>query len=203
VTDERTGSGFDPRAVDRAVIERRDALDDAHCVLHRVKDESDLWARVAQQIAKGSVVGWFPDRAGEARCAALIDPRRADLVDLVREKLGERAGPFDVLVLGDAVEEWFVADDPSGPVSARETKLAGIPGVAHASLVRTVSTTERHDRPDCGVIEAFRAITGIPMVLAASCSGDEPANPPAAALDCFLRTRMDLIVVGNLIIQRV
>jgi carbamoyltransferase len=202
VTDERSGSGFDWRAVDRAVIARRDALDDAHCVLHRVRDESDLWARVAQQIAKGSVVGWFPDRAGDARCAALIDPRRADPADLVQEKLGESAGPFDVLVLREAVEEWFVTDDPSGPVSARETKLPGIPAVAHASVVRIVST-ESHDRPDCGVIEAFRAITGVPMVLAAPCSGDEPANTPAGALDCFLRTGMDLIVVGNLIIQRV
>ena len=184
------------------MLARREALDDAHCVLHRVKDEGDLWVRVAQQVAKGDVVGWFPGRTGEARGAVLIDPRRADLPDLVKDRLGEGSGQSEVLVSGDAVEEWFVMDAPSRPVAARETKLPGIPAVVHASLVRIVSATETRDRLDYGFIQAFRAITGVPLVLATSCFG-EPANTPADALDCFLRTRMDLLVVGNLMIQRV
>ena len=184
------------------MLARRGALDDAHCVLHRVTDEGDLLARVAQQIAKGDVVGWFPDRAGEARRAVLIDPRRADAGALVKEKLGEAARQLEVLVLGEAVAEWLVVDDRARTVAPRETKVPLIPAVAHASRVWIIRTTETADRMDHGLLQAFRAVSGVPLLLATSCPGDPP-NTPAGALDCFLQTSMDVIVVGNLMIQRV
>ncbi|HEV8435274.1 MAG TPA: carbamoyltransferase C-terminal domain-containing protein, partial [Thermoanaerobaculia bacterium] len=54
------------------------------------------------------------------------------------------------------------------------------------------------------LIEAFRELTGVPIVLNTSFNENEPVvNTPAEALDCFLRTKMDLLVMGDLMIERV
>jgi carbamoyltransferase len=66
------------------------------------------------------------------------------------------------------------------------------------------SVTEEQNARYYRLIEAFRDITGVPMVLNTSFNENEPVvNTPAEALDCFLRTKMDLLVMGDLMVQRV
>ena len=49
------------------------------------------------------------------------------------------------------------------------------------------------------LIAAFRELTGAPMVLNASFNENEPVVcEPKEALKCFLRTRMDVLVMGVL-----
>ena len=53
------------------------------------------------------------------------------------------------------------------------------------------------------LIEAFEHETGIPLVLNTSFNENEPiVCTPQEALDCFLRTRMDLLVMGNWMVRR-
>ena len=53
------------------------------------------------------------------------------------------------------------------------------------------------------LIETFRDITGIPMVLNTSFNENEPVVcEPRQALDCFIRTKMDVLVLGDRFIQR-
>ena len=53
------------------------------------------------------------------------------------------------------------------------------------------------------LIDCFRALTGVPMLLNTSFNENEPiVCAPGEALDCFLRTRMDLLVLGDLMLQR-
>ena len=72
------------------------------------------------------------------------------------------------------------------------------------STTRRVQTVSRAPNPTYhALIEAFRQETGISLVLNTSFNENEPiVNTPAQALDCFLRTKMDLLVVGNWMIQR-
>ena len=53
------------------------------------------------------------------------------------------------------------------------------------------------------LIEAFRDLTGVPMVLNTSFNENEPVVcEPQEALDCFVRTRMDVLVMGSIFVER-
>ena len=67
-----------------------------------------------------------------------------------------------------------------------------------------LQTVTRESNPRYhALIEAFRALSGVPMVLNTSFNENEPVVcRPEEALDCFLRTKMDVLVMGNWYIAR-
>lgn len=86
----------------------------------------------------------------------------------------------------------------------REEKRAQIPAVTHVDGSGRPQTVHRHTNPRYyRLIESFKELTGIPMVLNTSFNENEPVVcQPVEALDCFLRTNMDALVLGNFFIQR-
>jgi carbamoyltransferase len=86
----------------------------------------------------------------------------------------------------------------------RKEKRAQIPAVAHVDGSGRLQTVSKRTNPRYWrLIEAFRDLTGVPMVLNTSFNEDEPVVcTPNEALDCFLRTKMDLLVLGNVMISR-
>src|SRR5262249_48741041 len=136
--------------------------------------------------------------------------RRSDMKALLNAKIKRRESfrPFAPSVLEDAVGEWF-EEDAAVPFmmqvfQIREDKRKLIPAVVHvdgSGRLQTVSpdTNPRYHR----LIESFRALTGIPLALNTSFNENEPVVcKPEEALACFLRTKMDLLVVGNTVISR-
>jgi carbamoyltransferase len=210
------GPEYDAGEVDQAVFARRADLDEAHCVLHRVKNERELCRRTAEQVAAGNVVGWFQGRMewgprALGNRSIVCDPRRADMKNILNEKIKRRESfrPFAPSVLREAVGEWFETDyDVPFMLQVyqiREEKRAQIPAVTHVNgSGRLQSVTEAQNARYYHLIEAFRDLTGVPLVLNTSFNENEPVvNTPHEALDCFLRTKMDLLVMGDLMIQRV
>ena len=86
----------------------------------------------------------------------------------------------------------------------RDEKRSQIPAVTHIDGSGRLQTVYRHTNPRYyRLIEAFRDLTGIPLVLNTSFNENEPiVCRPEEALDCFLRTRMDMLVIGDTIISR-
>ena len=111
-------------------------------------------------------------------------------------------------MLDEAVADWFEEDDDvpfmMQVFQIREEKRALIPAVTHvdgSGRLQTVysGTNPRYHR----LIEAFRDLTGVPMVLNTSFNENEPVVcTPEEALDCFLRTKMDVLVLGDVMICR-
>ncbi|HEX8619208.1 MAG TPA: carbamoyltransferase C-terminal domain-containing protein [Thermoanaerobaculia bacterium] len=209
------GPEYADGAVDKACLARRQDLEDAGCVLHRVKNERELCARTAEQIAAGNVVGWFQGRMewgprALGNRSIVCDPRRADMKDILNHKIKRRESfrPFAPSVIREAVGEWFETDyDVPFMLQVyqiREDKRAQIPAVTHVNgSGRLQSVSESQNARYYHLIEAFRDLTGVPLVLNTSFNENEPVvNTPAEALDCFLRTKMDLLVMGDLMIQR-
>src|SRR5262249_151171 len=152
---------------------------------------------------------WGPRALGNR--SIVCDPRRPDMKALLNDKIKRRESfrPFAPSVLEEAVGEWFEEDD-SVPFmmqvfQIREEKRQLIPAVTRVDgcgRLQTVSrlTNRRYHR----LIEAFRTLTGIPMVLNTSFNENEPVVcKPEQALDCFLRTKMDCLIIENLFISRV
>jgi carbamoyltransferase len=209
------GPQYDAGAVDKAVLARQPDLDEAQCTLHRIRNERELCRLTAEQVAKGNVVGWFQGRMewgprALGNRSIVCDPRRADMKDILNHKIKRRESfrPFAPSVIREAVGEWFETDyDVPFMLQVyqiREEKRAQIPAVTHVNgSGRLQTVTESQNPRYYHLIEAFRDLTGVPLVLNTSFNENEPVvNTPAEALDCFLRTKMDLLVMGDLMIQR-
>jgi carbamoyltransferase len=79
-----------------------------------------------------------------------------------------------------------------------------VPAVAHVDGSGRLQTVSRQQNPRYyRLIEAFEARTGVPIVLNTSFNENEPVVcRPAEAIDCFLRTRMDALVLGQHVVER-
>jgi carbamoyltransferase len=209
------GPEYDDDAIDHAVEARQKDLDEAGCVRRRELDERELCRLTAEQVAAGNVVGWFQGRMewgprALGNRSIVCDPRRADMKDILNHKIKRRESfrPFAPSVLREAVGEWFETDyDVPFMLQVyqiREEKRERIPAVTHVNgSGRLQSVTESQNARYYHLIEAFRDLTGVPLVLNTSFNENEPVvNTPAEALDCFLRTKMDLLVMGDLMITR-
>ena len=185
------------------------------CVVRRADEEHVLCARVAKAVAEGKVVGWFQGRMewgprALGNRSIICDPRRADMKRILNAKIKRRESfrPFAPSVLDSAVDEWFEEDDAvpfmTQIFQIREEKRSQIPAVTHVDGSGRLQTVYQHTNPlFYGLIQAFRDITGIPLVLNTSFNENEPVVcRPEEALDCFVRTNMDLLVMGNRIVQR-
>jgi carbamoyltransferase len=179
------------------------------------RDEDQLLAETADALARGEVVGWFQGRAEWGPRALgdrsiLADPRRGDMKALLNEKIKRRESfrPFAPSVLEERTGAWFTIDYPDPfmikvyPIRPEKRQL--IPAVTHADGTGRLQTVSRRTNPRYWrLIRAFEERTGVPMVLNTSFNENEPiVNTPGEALDCFLRTRMDRLVLGEAVLTR-
>jgi carbamoyltransferase len=197
-------------------------LDGAHaeiqasgCVRRELPDERAVAEWTARQIADGRVIGWFQGRMEWGARALgnrsiLADPRRADMREIIntRIKFRERFRPFAPSILEEAVQEYFI-DGVIDPFMLhvypiRPEKRALVPAITHVDGSGRLQTVSRRSNPlYWTLINAFRTITGVPMLLNTSFNENEPiVLTPAEALDCFLRTSMDVIVLGRHVLER-
>ena len=198
-------------------------------VLGSVPDRDDAWeydielcptsadaARVAAAlVASGHVVGWYQGRMEWGARALgnrsiLADPRRSDVRELINTKIKfrERFRPFAPSIVEEALDDYFddAAPDPfmQQVYPVRADKRATIPAVTHVDGSGRLQTVSARTNPTYyALIKEFEKITGVPVVLNTSFNENEPiVDTPEQALDCFLRTRMDAIVLDNAVIRR-
>ena len=209
------GPAYSDAEIDAAIAARQTELEAARCALHREESEPELCRRTAERVAAGDVVGWFQGRMewgprALGNRSIVCDPRRGDMKSILNDKIKRRESfrPFAPSILREAVGEWFETDyDVPFMLQVyqiREEKRAQIPAVTHVNgSGRLQSVTESQNPRYYHLIEAFRDLTGVPIVLNTSFNENEPVvNTPAQALDCFLRTNMDLLVMGKVMIRR-
>lgn len=194
---------------------RSDEIAGQGCRIEIVEDEAALFRRTALAVARGDVVGWFQGRMewgprALGNRSIVCDPRRADMKDILNLKIKRRESfrPFAPSVLAAHVPDWF---EECGDVpfmmqvyQIRPERRSAIPAVTHVDGSGRLQTVYRATNPRYwGLIEAFREETNVPMVLNTSFNENEPVVcTPAEALDCFLRTRMDVLVLGSVMITR-
>ncbi len=184
--------------------------------VRKIEDEEDLCHWTAGQIAEGKIVGWFQGRMEWGARALgnrsiLADPRRPDMREIINTKIKfrEKFRPFAPSILEEALEEYFVGGVPDPfmiqvyPV--RSERRAVIPAVTHVDGSGRLQTVNRKANPlYWELIKAFEKQTGVPVLLNTSFNENEPiVHRPVEALDCFIRTQMDVLVLGPYVIQKV
>jgi carbamoyltransferase len=198
-----------------ALAARATDLDSAGCEIRVIDDEAAMLDWTAARIADGQIVGWFQGRMEWGARALgnrsiLADPRRPDMREIINTKIKfrEKFRPFAPTILEEAHDEYFdgsVADPfmmQVYPIRAEKRNI--IPAVTHVDGSGRLQTVNRAgNRRYWELIRAFERRTGVPVLLNTSFNENEPiVHHPAEALDCFLRTRMDVLVLDDHVVTK-
>jgi len=194
--------------------EIRKALESSNIGFEEYSDE-EVTKRAARDIADGLVVGWFQGRMefgprALGNRSIVVDPRRADMKDILNDRIKKREPfrPFAPSILEERVGDYFEQTHPAPTMlmvyQIKEEKRQEIPAVTHvdgSGRLQTVSPTvnDRYYR----LISEFNQLTGVPVILNTSFNENEPiVCTPQEAINCFLKTRMDVLYVGNCAVRR-
>lgn len=202
-----TGSRFTNEQIEQYLKERN--------IQYKRYSDEELYEKVADRLVDSGVIGWFQGRAEFGPRALggrsiLADPRRIDAKDLLNAKIKRRESfrPFAPSILKEFVPEYFELTDDvpfmEKVFPIKKEKHSVIPAVTHADGTGRLQSVDKNVSPRYyNLIEAFRKRTGVPILLNTSFNENEPiVNSPAEALDCFLRTKMDMLVLENCVVER-
>ena len=177
---------------------------------------SELTALTAKLIAEGNVIGWFQGRMefgprALGNRSILADPRNPNMKEILNQKIKFREDfrPFAPTVLEEKVSEYFQLDRPSPfmllVAKVKEHKRGKIPSVTHIDGSARIQTIRREQNPlFYELIKAFEKATGCPLIINTSFNvrGEPIVCTPREAYDCFRKTGIDFLVMGNFVIDK-
>lgn len=177
--------------------------------------EDELMRRTASIIADGKILGWYQGRAewgprALGNRSIVADPRRPEMKEILNQRIKHREifRPFAPSILAEKTGEWFQKSHPSPfmtlAYAVQPDKRDKIPAPTHVDGTGRLQTVKREANPRYyALISEFERQTGVPVVLNTSFNDNEPiVCRPEEALDCFLRTQMDALVLGDTLITQ-
>src|SRR5713226_2594247 len=206
------GPGYSREEI-RCAIDANGIAQNGYCVTEF--PEKELMSKAAALVADGKILGWFQGRCewgprALGNRSIVADPRRPEMKEILNRRIKHREifRPFAPSILAASTAEYFEKSHPSPfmtlAYSVRAEKRNKIPAPTHVDGTGRLQTVTRQANPRYhALISAFRDLTGVPMVLNTSFNDNEPiVCRPEEALDCFLRTQMDALVLGDFLISR-
>ena len=209
------GPSFTNDYVSNLLESQRDKIKKENCNVENFSEISQLTKLTASEIAKGKVIGWFqgkmewgPRALGNR--SIICDPRRSDMKDILNLKIKRRESfrPFAPSILREDVSDWFEQSEEvpfmMQVYQIKKDKRFEIPAVTHVDGSGRLQTVDKKNNPRYySLINDFKNISGVPMVLNTSFNENEPVVcKPEEALETFLRTKMDVLVIEDWMITR-
>jgi carbamoyltransferase len=202
---------YGPDYGDQAIGEHLEA---AGVVARRLSEDA-LIDKTAREIAAGKVVGWFQGRMefgprALGNRSILADPRRHDMKDILNSRIKHREHfrPFCPSILAERTADFFETSYPSPfmvqAYRIRPERRTEVPAITHADGTGRLQTVEKDQNPlYWKLLRRFDEITGVPILLNTSFNENEPiVSMPSEAIDCFLRTNMDVLAIGSYMLQK-
>jgi carbamoyltransferase len=178
-------------------------------------NDSELNDKVSDCLIDAGVVGWFQGRAefgprALGHRSIIADPTRDDAKEVLNLKIKRREAfrPFAPSILKEFVIEFFEKVDEvpfmEKVFKIKEDKRVLLSAVTHVDGSGRLQTVDKDVDPKYyGLIHAFYQKSGVPILLNTSFNENEPiVNTPAEAYACFARTKMDMVVMGNIVVER-
>jgi len=182
---------------------------------YRKLDRATLLEDVASQIAVGNVVGWFQGRMewgprALGNRSIVAHPGLPNMKDVLNARIKHREWfrPFAPSILAEHQHEYFEHDHPSPFMlhvyKIRPEKRKSLCAVNHVDDTGRLQSVAREENPlYYDLISAFHRKTGIPVILNTSFNENEPiVCTPEEAVDCFQRTRMDVLAIGSFMVVK-
>jgi carbamoyltransferase len=177
--------------------------------------DGELTARAAADIAAGRVVGWFQGRMefgprALGNRSIVADPRRREMKTILNERVKRREPfrPFAPSILAEHTGDYFEQTHPAPTMQmvyqVKPERRASIPAVTHVDGSGRLQTVTREaNELYYRLISDFYKLTGVPVLLNTSFNENEPVVcTPREAIDCFTKTRMDALYLGNHAVRR-
>ena len=209
------GPQYNDAEIETAMKALKEGAAENRYEVEKTDDTDTLCTKTAKLIAEGKIVGWFQGRMewgprALGNRSILADPRREEMKDILNERIKKREWfrPFAPSILLERVNEYFETDcsDPFmlKVCPIKEDKKAHIPAVTHIVGTGRLQTVSKDENPVYWkLINEFDKLTGIPILLNTSFNENEPiVCTPQKALECFLRTRMDVLVLARYVLVK-
>lgn len=206
------GPGFSTEEVRRAIDGAK--LNGSGYAIALLEEEK-LLPQTAKFIGEGKILGWYQGRAewgprALGNRSIVADPRRPEMKEILNRRIKHREifRPFAPSILAEASGEWFEKSHPSPfmtmAYAVRPEKRDKIPAPTHVDGTGRLQTVTKTANPRYWkLIKEVERQTGVPVVLNTSFNDNEPiVCKPQEAIDCFLRTQMDALVLGDFLITR-
>jgi len=206
------GPGYSSAGI-RSAIDKSEVARDGYTISDL--SERELLRRTASIISEGKILGWYQGRAewgprALGNRSIVADPRRPEMKEILNRRIKHREifRPFAPSILAERTSDWFEKSYPSPfmnlAYSVKADKRDKIPAPTHVDGTARLQTVTPTANPRYhALITEFEHQTGVPVVLNTSFNDNEPiVCRPEEALDCFLRTQMDALVLDNFLITR-
>ncbi|MDC3338405.1 hypothetical protein OAV66_00395 [Planktomarina temperata] len=213
---DREASFFSPyTGPEFSSAEIKRAIEAVNLKYHILSNEDELIQSAAKQIADGDVIAWYQGRSewgprALGNRSILANPRHPKMKDIINTKIKKRESfrPFAPSVLDSEVEHLFETKINSPymmhvvPFKTRFRKL--FPSVSHVDGTGRIQTVSKElNELYYLLIEKVKEYTGHGIVLNTSFNENEPVvTTPEEALSCFMRTDIDSIYLGNIVVHK-
>lgn len=178
-------------------------------------EDNEILEKITNELCNAKIVGWFQGKTewgprALGNRSIIADPRNPGIKDIINSKIKRRESfrPFAPSVLSEKVNEWFECSNEvpfmSEVYKVKNDKKKFLPGTTHIDGSGRIQTVKKEDNLKFyNLIKYFFDYTGVPVILNTSFNENEPiVNHPIEALNCFHRTKMDLLVIENYILRR-
>jgi carbamoyltransferase len=186
-----------------------------------IENDDRLVEKVVDALQQGKVIGWFQGRfewgpRALGNRSILADPRNPNMKDIVNTKIKFREPfrPFAPSVLVDRAHEFFDLCNPGRHYPARymlyvvdvhESMRDRLPAITHVDGTARLQAVSEDVAPRYyQLIEQFGEATGVPVVLNTSFNlkGEPIVNTPEQAYSTFARSGIDMLVLGNHVVEK-
>ena len=209
------GPEYDSENISQLLKKNNKEIEEKNIKIKKFDNIDNLLSDTAKLLAEGNIIGFFQGRMewgprALGNRSILADPRNSNIREILNVKIKKREEfrPFAPSIIKDKVSEWFeIYDDVpfmSKVFQIKNEKRKLIPAVTHVDgSGRLQTVTKELNNNYYKLINYFNDLTGIPMLLNTSFNENEPiVCEPSQALDCFLRTKMDYLVMQNYLLGR-
>ena len=209
------GNSFTNEYIKKLINKNKDDFEAKKLNIQFFENYNELNKVVAKEISFGKVIGWFQGRMewgprALGNRSILGDPRNPNMKDILNLKIKKRESfrPFAPSIMREFVKDWFETDDDvpfmMKVYQIRKGKRDLIPAVTHVDGSGRLQTVKNETNEKYyNLINEFYNITNVPILLNTSFNENEPiVCKPEEALDCFLRTKMDVLVLENYLVSR-
>jgi carbamoyltransferase len=210
------GVNYSNESIKLLIENNKSRLDEKYYSISFIQNEDDLCLNIAKEISNQKVIGWFQNKMewgprALGNRSILSDPRNQDIKSILNIKIKRRESfrPFAPSILFEEANKWFKNFTEEDPYMTRvlefeQDKKNLVPGVVHVDGTGRIQTVKKDDNIRYyKLINEFYKLTKVPIILNTSFNENEPiVLKPEEALECFLRTKMDILVMENWIIKR-
>jgi len=179
-------------------------------------DNDNFYDYLSELIINNKIVGFFQGKLEWGARALgnrsiICDSRNKDMKDILNKKIKRRESfrPFAPIIMSEKVSEWFETSDDIDSMmqvhKVKKEKRGLIPSVVHNDGTGRLQTVKKKENEKIyRLLESFFIKTGVPILINTSFNENEPiVSNPEQAIDTFLRTDMDCIVLENWIIKKI